>query len=182
MPILVNSGPNRQPPALLLGAGALAYLFGASMATIALQPTPPLAADGAALAHALHCAGVTKASAIRVTGPAGPTAVLWLYRHGYEHADYVHAHWVATMGSVDALLVPHACGAQELADLLQDAKWMREGAVVIVQTLANDSSPGHHSIPDLLEPLGYQIERCLSDKGRNVCIARLGGMGFKKAA
>jgi hypothetical protein len=152
------------------------------MAKLAVQPTPPLAADGAALAHVLHRAGVTKGSAIRVTGPTGPTAVLWLYRHGYERAAYVHPNWVATMGSVDALLVPHACGAQELSDLLHNARCMREGAVLIVQTPPNGSAQGLDSIPDLLRPMGYRIEHCLSEKGREVCIASFHDVDYKKAA
>ena len=108
--------------------------------------------------------------------------MLWLYRHGYERAAYVHANWVATMGSVDALLVPHACGAQELFDLLHNAQCMREGAVLIVQTSPNGSAQGHDNVPDLLQPLGYRIEHCLSEKGRDICIARFRGVDFKKAA
>jgi hypothetical protein len=152
------------------------------MATFALQPTPPLAADGAALVRALQQAGVTKDKVIRVTGSAGATAVLWLCRHGYERAAYVHAHWVAAMGSVDALLIPHACGAEELADLLRGDGCVREGGVLIVQTPPNGTVQGRDDICELLQPLGYRVEHKLSDKGRDICIARLCGVGFKKAA
>ena len=134
------------------------------------------------MTRVLQRAGVAKDSNVRVTGPDGPTTVLWLCRHGYEDAAYVHAHWVATMGSADVLLIPHACGAQELADLLKGGACLREGGALIVQALPNGSGQGQDRIPDLLQPLGYQVEHRWSDKGRNVCIARRGGVDFKKAA
>jgi hypothetical protein len=182
MPNLVISRPDCRRLALLLGVGASAHHGGAPMATFALQPAPPLAADGAALARVLQRAGLAKDSVIRVTGHAGPTAALWLSRHGYDRAAYVHAHWVATMESVDALLIPHACGALELADLLQGAKCMREGGALIVQTAPNGQAQGHDNGDGLLQALGYQVEHRLSERGRDVCIARRRGLGFKKAA
>jgi hypothetical protein len=153
------------------------------MATYALPPAAPLAADGAVLSRVLQQAGVTKTSVIRVTGPVGATAVLWLFRNGYERAAYVHANWVATMVSVDALLIPHACGLQELADLLEGGDCLRDGCVLIVQTPSAPFAEGSDSVSAVLKPLGYQVEQRLSDKGRDIHIARRRGLGgFRKAA
>ncbi len=57
---------------------------------------------------------MTKDSIVRVTGPAGPVAAGWLFRHGYEHAAYVRLDWVAAKASADALLIPHACATRTL--------------------------------------------------------------------
>jgi hypothetical protein len=150
------------------------------IATRTLQPAQPLAADGAALGRVLQQAGLTKASVIRVTGPAGLTAGLWLCRHGYERAAYVHRNWVGTPGSADALLAPHACGAEELAELLQAGACLREGGVLIAQTASDRPGEG---LAALLAQLGYQLEHRLSDKGRDVFVARrCGAPGFRKAA
>jgi hypothetical protein len=159
------------------GGRVSAHSCGASMAGSTLQPTPPLAADGAALSHVLQWAGVTKESVVRVTGPAGPTAVLWLCRHRYKNAAYVPLHWVAAMAATDALLIPQACAPSELSRILQDGACVREGGVLIVQT------PPEKAVDAVLEPLGYEIEQHLSDKGCDVCIARRRGSGgFRKAA
>ena len=150
------------------------------MTTFSLQPTQPLAADGAALTSILQQAGVTKTSLVRVTGPAGPTAVLWLGRHGYERAAYVYSNRVATMQPADALLVPHACRTQELADLLGGGGCVREGGVLVAQTQSERFVPGYDSVSAVLEPLGYQVERRVCDKGRDVYIARRRGVGGLK--
>jgi len=164
------------------GAGASAFYCGAEMATLSLQPAPPIAADGPALTRVMQRAGLTRNEVIRVAGPAAVTAVLWLNRHGYDRAAFVHANRVATMAPVDALLIPHACEARELADLLGEADCLREGGVLIVQTAPGGGAVGAESIPGLLATLGYQIEHSLSERGRNVCIARRRGFGFRLAA
>ena len=153
------------------------------MATLTLQPASPLAADGAALTRLLQRAGLNRKSVIRVTGPAGMTAIMWLYRRGYEPAAYVHANWVATMETADALIIPHTCEVQELADLLQGGSCLREGGVLIVQASAVASIEGVGSVSNLLEPLGYRVEHRLRERGRDVYVARRVGLdGFKKAA
>lgn len=153
------------------------------IATRTLQPAQPLAADGAALARILQQAGLTKASVIRVTGPAGLTATLWLCRHGYERAAYVHANWVGTMGTVDALVAPHACSSDELADLLQAGACLRDGGVLVAQVPADRLAQGGVDLALLLDPFGYQVEQRVSDKGRDVFVARRrGSPGFRKAA
>jgi len=145
-------------------------------------PAPPIAADGGALTRVLDWAGVTRNSLVRVTGSAGPAAMLWLDQHGYRRASYVHPRFVAEMEPVDVLLIPHACAAEELAEILQTGACLRDGGVLIVQTPPLRLVQGVDSIPAVLEPLGYVVEQRLSDKGRTVQIARRRGFGFKAAA
>jgi len=152
------------------------------MATFHIQPAQPLAADGAALTHVLNRAGVGKLSLVHVTGPSGPMAMLWLNRHGYQRALYVPESRIGAGGPADALLVPHAVGADELTRLLRDGECLREGGVLIVQTSAARSAMGGESIPAALAPIGYEIQCRLSDRGRDIYIARRCGMGFKQAA
>jgi hypothetical protein len=153
------------------------------MATFHTQPAQPLAADGAALTHVLNRAGVSKHSLVRVTGPAGPIAMLWLNQHGYQRAVYAPASRVATMAPADALLVPHSCGAKELAELLQGGECLHEGGILIVQTAAAGSVEGVDSIPATLEAAGFAVQTRLSDRGRDIYIARRSGLGgFKLAA
>jgi hypothetical protein len=152
------------------------------MPAFAVQPSSPLAADGPALIRVLHRAGLARASAIHVTGPAGVPAALWLTCHGFNRVAYIHANWVASAKPVDALVIPHACPASELARVLQGADCVRAGGVLIVQTPPNASAQGAESVGSVLEPLGYQVEHRLSDRGKDVCIARRRGFDLKKAA
>jgi len=153
------------------------------MSTQVLQPARPLAADDVALARVLKQAGVGKDDLIRVTGPAGLTAVLCLYRHGYERASYVHANWINATRGADALLIPHPCGTTELAAMIQGADCLREGGVLIVQLEADRSALAADSVPGLLRHVGYDVGSGLSEKGREVCIARRRSLpGFRKAA
>src|ERR1700679_2349382 len=102
------------------------------MAAPELQSDEPIAADGAAMAHILEEAGVTRERPVRVTGRAGLTAVFWLCRSGYAHAAYVHPDWIAKMPAAAALLIPHACRPEELIGLLHGAAGP-EGQLLIVQ-------------------------------------------------
>lgn len=150
------------------------------MAIHTFQPARPLAADGAELGRALQRARAAKTDLIRVTGPAGLTAMLWLCRNGYERAVFVRPGSVAAQAPADALLIPHACGLGELTEVLGRGDSLREGGALIVQTAASES-PESQSL--ILEPLGYRVEHRLSDRGRSVLIARRCGIGgFKKAA
>ncbi len=147
------------------------------------QTTQTLAADGGSLKRVLKQAGVTKDSVVRVTGPAGPAAATWLYRHGYEHAAYVPADWVAAKSSADALLIPHACATEELADLLQSGDCLHEDGVLIVQVSSGRFAPGFDSVAAVLRPLGYQVDERISDRGRDIYIARRPKpAGFRQAA
>jgi hypothetical protein len=143
------------------------------IATVTFIPADaPLGADGPALHRVLKHAGVGRASVVRVTGPSGLTAVLWLCRHGWERAAYVHANWVGAAGSVDALVVPHACDGSELTALLQSGDCLREGGVLIAQTASANPDAGLEPLPTLLKSLGYQLERGFCGKRREILIAR----------
>jgi hypothetical protein len=148
------------------------------MTAYSFQPAAPLASDGAALSRVLEQAGVTRTSTVRVTGPAGPMAAIWLERHGYEHAAYVHTHWIATMEPVDALLVPQACGTEALADLLRGGCGLRQDGILIAQVQQDTDT-----LAIVLRSLGFDMDHCLHEAGRQVCIARRRDFdGFKKAA
>jgi len=151
------------------------------MITRSVQPSPPLAADGAALARVLHQAGVAKDSLIWVTGPAGLAALIWLGREGYRQASYAHANRIAAMGAADALLIPHACGPADLAEVLRDARCLREGGVLIAQIWTGPSSwPG--DADSFIESLGFHVEAHVAEHGRTVCIARRVGRGDQRVA
>src|SRR5579872_7515529 len=82
-PRLVTSTPPPNPR-----GGASAYTRGVVMTAAERshgQPSQPLAADGGALSRVLKHAHLSKESVLRVTGPAGTTAAIWLNRHGYEN-------------------------------------------------------------------------------------------------
>jgi len=164
------------------GRPASARYRATAMVLHALQPTPPLAADGAALAHVLKCAGVTKRSPVRVVGPAGLIAVIWLCRNGYERAVLMAGRLGSKADQADAVLIPHACGCAELADLLEHGVRLGENGVLIVQANARRTADDVESVPSLLVSRGYQIEQSLLDKGRAVYIARRHEFGGFKAA
>jgi hypothetical protein len=141
-----------------------------------------LAADGRALARVLKQAGLTRDSVVRVTGSAGPAAALWLNRHGYDNAAYVHPNWVAANGAADALLIPQACGAEELVDLLHEGDCVRDGGVLILQAALDRFAKGYDSLHAVLRPLGYRIEKHITDRGLDIHIARRAGAGRVVAA
>jgi hypothetical protein len=145
------------------------------MAASVLSHQHALAGDGRALTRVLKQAGVTRDSIVRVTGSAGPTAALWLNRHGYDNAAYVHPNWVAANAAADALLIPQACGAEELVDLLHEGDCVRDGGVLILQAAPDRFSKGYDSLHAVLRPLGYRMEKHISDRGLDIHIARRSG-------
>ncbi len=150
------------------------------MTVRSFKPPQPLTANGAEMARALQGAQVSKTDAIRVAGPAGLKAMLWLCRQGYEQAMFVCSEGVGAQGPADALLIPQACGARELGVLLQAGKTLREGGALIVQLAASETP---ETVAALLEPLGYRIERSLSHNGRTLLIARRFALaGLRRAA
>jgi len=153
------------------------------IATVTSIAAEPLGADGPALHRVLRHAGVGRTSVVRVTGPSGLIAALWLCRHGWTRTDYVHANWAGTVGSVDALVVPHVCGGRELMALLEGGDCLREGGVLIVQTAPAGADAGQDPLPVLLASLGFQLERGLTDRRRQILIARRRGVpGLRHAA
>jgi hypothetical protein len=121
---------------------------------------------------ALRHAGVQRDHSMWVTGPAGLTALIWLTRKGYRCASYAHLNRIGAMTAADALLIPHACEAREVADMLRRANCLRTGGALIVQLKGGLSAESLGDAPALLEPLGYHIERRVHEKGRVICIAR----------
>lgn len=151
--------------------------------TSSLQPTLPIAADGHALRRALRRADIAHDSRVLVTGPAGPAALIWLYRHDYPYAAYVHANRIAAMPTPgDALLIPHACSADELARMLGDGGCVREGGALIVQAPAIRAAE-LRTVPSVLKGNGFAVEAELPGRGHSVFVARRVGVdGFKRAA
>jgi hypothetical protein len=153
------------------------------MITYSRQPALPIAADGDALRRALRRANVSHDSRLLVTGPAGLAALVWLYRHDYPSALYIHADRIAaTPTQGDVLLVPHACPAAELAGMLGDGHCVREGGALIVQATAVHDDE-RQAMAATLDGAGFVIEAQLAGHGHCVCVARrMGLMGFTRAA
>src|SRR5579871_50687 len=142
------------------------------------QPSVPLAADGEALSQVLQRARVGRSDLVRVVGPAGPTAMLWLARNGFSGAVYARAIGEGTRSeAADALLVPHACHRHELAALMGGAVAVREGGSLIVQTATRLPAEDPESVASLLRSRGFAIEQTVTGKGRSIYIARREGLG-----
>ena len=148
------------------------------------QPASPLAADGAALAYVLECAAAQRDDVIRVVGPAGPAAMLWLVKNGFDEAVYARAVGADSRAEpADVLLIPHACSGREAAALLGEAPPVREGGALIIQAAAESRTDGADSLPSWLRSAGLAIEQTLTSKGRVVIIARRQELGgFRQAA
>ena len=148
----------------------------------AFQPASPLAGDGVALARALARAGVHKQAQIRVTGSAALTAVIWLMQRGYGGA-LMSAPGATRYGqAADALLVPGACTPAELKSILR-SEWLRPGGALIVQTAGAVADGGSGDVRLILAEAGYLVQHRLTEKGREVWIARRAGSGdVEKAA
>ncbi|HXQ14894.1 MAG TPA: hypothetical protein VN814_09770 [Caulobacteraceae bacterium] len=143
------------------------------------QPLQPLAADGGALMRILHAAGVEKDDLIRVVGPSGTLAALWLSRHGYDRAVFVRTAAAERTRPADALLVAQPCAAEELAPLLDIAGAVSDDGALIVQTRPGRGGEEFEAVAALLRGQGFHAQRRLNDKGRPICIARR--VGFPSA-
>ena len=144
------------------------------------QPLQPLAADGAALGRVLQAAGVEKGDLIRVVGPAGPIASLWLSRHGYDRAVCVRSAANPRGLPADALLIAQPCAAEELGELIGEGAGLAGDGALIVQTRPGHLGEGVEAVAALLRRLGFAAQRQLNDKGRPSCIARR--VGFPTAS
>ena len=149
------------------------------MTTHLYQPLQPLAADGGALMRILHAAGVEKDDLIRVVGPSGPLAALWLSRHGYSGAVFVRAA-AERARPADAVLVAQPSAAEELAPLLDVAGAVRDDGALIVQTRPGRGGEEFEAVAALLRRQGFREQHRLNDKGRPICIARR--IGFPTAS
>jgi hypothetical protein len=130
----------------------------------------------------LDRAQVTKSSLIRVTGPSGLSALLWLCRHGYEKVGYLRP-GAGPHEQPDALIVAHTCDEASLGSLLETGPHVREGGVLVFQSplprvLAFRADPIHR----LLKSHGYTIEQCLHGARRKLHVARRLVETWRKAA
>ncbi|MET0273452.1 MAG: hypothetical protein ABW360_10715, partial [Phenylobacterium sp.] len=121
----------------------------------------------------LDQAGIGKDSLIRVTGPSGLSALLWLCRRGYDRVGYVRPGQGCPHEEPDALLVAHTCDAACLGRLLATGPYVREGGVLIFRSPQPDrAGPGGDPIHRILERGGYAVERCLHGAHRELHVAR----------
>jgi hypothetical protein len=119
----------------------------------------------------LKSAGVLKTSVIRVVGQGGLHALLWLCRHGYEQAGFMHG--ASPAEPAEVVLVPSACPAGALDQILAQASHLRPDGLVVLQT--PHGAPGaSDTASDTLGRHGFRVERHLSGRHRDVYLARRG--------
>ena len=123
------------------------------------------------LTDLLQNAGLGKADTTRITGPAGLAALLWFCRHGYEQVGYVGP-GRGPHEDGDLLLVPQTCSVDELKEILRWGPRPRPGGVLIVQTPQCDPGLPCDPVRDLLGRAGYEVERCLRGRHRELHVAR----------
>jgi hypothetical protein len=123
------------------------------------------------LTDLLQGAGVGKADTIRVTGPAGLAALLWFCRHGYEQVGYVSS-GRGPCEEGDLLLAPQTLSVGELEQILRCGPRPRPGGVLIVQTPQQEPGSPRDPVHDLLGGAGYEVERCLHGRHRELHVAR----------
>jgi hypothetical protein len=138
-----------------------------------MPQSPPGRSNSDDLVDLLEQADVHKTSLIRVTGPSGLSALLWLCRRGYEQVGYLRAGQGCPHEEPDALLIAHTCDDASLEALLSRGPRVREGGVLIFQ------SPPPPAAGRLEDPIhrrlrqsGYTVERCLHGGRREVHVAR----------
>jgi hypothetical protein len=133
------------------------------------------------LTDLLQGAGLCKADTIRITGPCGLAALLWFCRHGYEQVGYVGA-GRGLCEDGDLLLVPQTCSIDELEQILRRGPRPRPGGVLIVPTPQTAPGPGRDPAHELLGREGYQVERCLHGRRRELHVARRRGQARARRA
>jgi hypothetical protein len=120
------------------------------------------------LAELLARLGVSKDSQIRVAGPDGLGALLWLCRRGYEHAAYVKRGAPCPGEPAQAVIAPHAISRDELERLLTETK-LRPGGALVVQVEGVDREG---ALAALLGRFGYRIAARFDRGGRELIAAR----------
>ena len=115
-----------------------------------------------------EAADIRRSSVIRVTGPSGLSALLWLCRHGFEQVGYQRPGF-GPAEQPDALLVAHNCDAPALERLLVDGPHVHEGGVLVFQCALPISAL---LVTHLLVTHGYQVERRLHGVRRDLYLAR----------
>lgn len=138
--------------------------------------------SGPDLVGLLEQSQVHKSSLIRVTGPSGLAALLWLCRHGYEQVGYLRAGPGCPHEQPDALIVAHTCDEAALDQLLSTGPHVREGGVLIFQSPLPASDGAEDPIHARLVRFGYRVERCLHGARRELHVARRLPCVWRKAA
>jgi hypothetical protein len=138
-----------------------------------MPQSPPGRSNSDDLVDLLEQADVHKTSLIRVTGPSGLSALLWLCRRGYEQVGYLRAGQGCPHEEPDALLIAHTCDDASLEALLSTGPHVREGGVLVFQS-PRPPAAGHVEDPihRRLRQSGYTVERCLHGCRREVHVAR----------
>jgi hypothetical protein len=117
-------------------------------------------------------AKVTRSSLIRVTGPSGLSALLWLCRHGYEQVGYLKP-GAGPHEQPDALIVAHTCDEASLRGLLTSGPHVREGGALVFQSPLPTALDGRDDpIHRLLLSHGYAVEQCHHGHRRELYVAR----------
>jgi len=143
------------------------------------QSSPGLS-RGPDLVDLLEQSQVHKSSLIRVTGPSGLSALLWLCRQGYEQVGYLRPGH-GPHEQPDALIIAHTCDQLSLQRLLSTGPHVREGGVLIFQSPLPAQAEGD-LIHRCLARFGYAVERCLPGTRRELHVARRRPQAWKKAA
>lgn len=130
----------------------------------------------------LERAGVTKSSTIRVVGPHGLPALLWLCRHGYADVGcFRPGAGLPHDEEPDAVLVAHTCGEIELKRLLPLARQVRpDGALVF--KLRTEAGAEPLAIDWLLEAAGFRSEARFDGERRALIVARRRTLALRRAA
>lgn len=142
-----------------------------------MSSTPPV---GASLIGILRSAGVDRHSLIRVTGPGGLPALLWLCRHDFEQVGYLKPGHGHPHEPADALMIAHTCDTPWLAHLLDCGPHVRDGGVLVFLTPL-PATAKRDPIHEVLEAHGYAVERCLHGARRELHVARRGA-ALRRAA
>jgi hypothetical protein len=129
----------------------------------------------------LRRAGIDQHSVIQITGPDGFPTLLWLCRHGFENVGYVRSGTPCPAETADALIIPHACTADELVALLDRGPRVRHGGTLVFRAIAaNDEAS--RAIEAVLHRFGYHVAvRCPGGR-REVSIARRDASAYARAA
>ena len=114
---------------------------------------------------------IHKDSLIRVTGPSGLSALLWLCRHGYEEVGYLRPGPGCPHEEADALIVAHTCDEAFLSRLLDSGPHVREGGSLLLQSPL-PAGGGADPIHRCLARAGYRLELCVHGERRELHVAR----------
>lgn len=126
----------------------------------------------------LEAADIHRSSTIRVTGPSGLSALLWLCRHGYDQVGYLRSDQRGPHDEADAVLVAHTCDEVALIRILAAGPQVREGGALIVQTPQIEPDRFRR----LLERAGYNETQHLRGERRDLHVARRHVEFLRKAA